>query len=187
MSLRRGFKAAANRIAVQLRADIGLRAEDPIDLDVLGKSLDVPIVPLTSFANRLGWAVRQLTKNDPSAFSAVTLPRGDGRHFILHNDCHAPVRQRSNIAHEFSHIVLKHPMMPPLDASGCRQVDRDIEDEAAWLSGVMLIPDQAAFQILIRGLDDKAASLEYGVSLKMLRLRINMSGANIRMARRHVN
>src|SRR4051812_26134934 len=99
MSLRRGFKAEANRIAVRLRSDLGLRPHDPMDFDSLGEKLDVPIIPLSAFSKTCSSAVRQLTRGDPSAFSAVTVPRGEGKHLILHNDAHAPVRQRSNISH----------------------------------------------------------------------------------------
>lgn len=183
MSLRRGFKAEANRIAVRLRSDLGLRPYDPMDLDALGRMLDVPIVPLSFFAKNCGSAVRQLTHCDRGAFSAVTLPRGEGQHFILHNDGHAPVRQRSNISHEFAHIALKHPMTLPLDSSGCRSIDRDIEEEANWLGGAILISDPAALHILSNGMSETDACARYGVSMDMLRFRINASGARIRMSR----
>lgn len=93
------------------------------------------------------------------------------------------MRQRSNISHEFAHIVLKHPMTLPLDPFGCRNIDRDVEDEANWLSGAMLISDAAALHILSDGMSETDACLRYGVSAQMLRFRLNASGARIRVSR----
>ena len=118
----------------------------------------------------------------PQAFSAVTVPCGN-RKIVLHNDSHSLARQRSNITHEFSHILLGHPLTLPLDEHGCRRIDRDIEDEANWLAGVLLIPDAAAIRILRLGWPQDRACNFYGVSAQMLTFRINMSGARILLAR----
>jgi hypothetical protein len=78
-------------------------------------------------------------------------------------------------------------MTPALDLSGCRIIDQDVEDEASWLESAILIPDPAALHIVSNGMDDLTASRVYGVSIKMLRYRIDMSGARIRMSRRRGN
>src|SRR5687767_14162392 len=148
MKLRRGFKAEADRIAVALRADLGLRPFDPMDLQALARRLDVPVVPLSTLKGPCKQAVRQLCEIDPGAFSAITLPDDAGGKFVLHNDAHTPARQRRNIAHEFSHVLLRHEMTLPLDATGCRKIDKEVEDEANWLSGAILVPAPAALFIV---------------------------------------
>jgi IrrE N-terminal-like domain len=183
MGLRRGFKAEAGRLAIRVRTELGLGERDRLDLEKLSKNLEVPVVSLSSLSPTCGDHVRQLTHTDPGAFSAVTVPCGGKKKIILHNDRHSVPRQRSNVTHEFSHILLEHPMTLPLDESGCRRIDRDVEDEANWLAGVLLIPDAAAVHVVRSGLAEDEACEFYGVSRQMLTFRINKSGARVRVAR----
>ena len=74
MSLRRGFKASANRISIRLRRGQGLPAHAPIDLAVVVARLQIEIVPLSLFEVEFPKAVRQLVHLDDGAFSATTLP-----------------------------------------------------------------------------------------------------------------
>lgn len=82
---------------------------------------------------------------------------------IIHNDRHHPHRQRSNICHELSHCFLGHKCTPPLTEDGNRTRDNDIEAEANFLAGVLLITNEAAIHIVREGLVSQAQSL-YGVS-----------------------
>jgi IrrE N-terminal-like domain len=183
MSLRRGFKAEASRISLGLREDLRLAPEAPIDLHAAAAKLRVAIVPLSEFANEYPIAVKQLTEIDPMAWSAGLLPVGVGKRILLHNDAHSPGRQSSNIAHELAHVLLEHPCTLPLDASGCRVVDRDVEEEANWLAGVILIPDAAAVHIVRSALTTEETCRLYSVSIDLLRMRINLSGARKRVGR----
>lgn len=183
MSLRYGFKAEANRISLRLRQSLGLRPEAPIDLDAAARRLNLEVVPLSSFLDECPDAVRQLTFTDRGAFSAATIPCGPQRRLIVHNDGHDRRRQRSNIAHEIAHMLLEHAFTLPIDNSGCRIVDRDIEDEASWLGAAILISDPAALYIVRSSMDTMTACETYGVTEPLLRMRINASGAKIRMAR----
>lgn len=74
-------------------------------------------------------------------------------------------------------------MTLPLDESGCRKIDRDVEDEANWLAGVLLVPDAAAVHVVRLGQSQDEACEFYGVSRQMLTFRINKSGARVRVAR----
>jgi hypothetical protein len=185
MSLRRGFKAEANRISLGLRTSLRLAPHAPIDLNLVAKSLDVPIILLSTLMADCPDAVRHLTVTDQGAFSAATLPLGDGRHVIVHNDSHSRARQRSNISHELSHVILKHPFTLPIDPTGCRNLDRDIEDEANWLGSVILISDEAALHIVREAMDARTACTRYEVSGPLLRMRLNSSGAHIRVGRQY--
>lgn len=182
MSLARGFKANANRISLRLRKSLDLRPEDPVDLLIVAARLKITVVPLTEFAAEYPSAVRQLTVTDPGAFSAATLPLGDKK-IIVHNDKHDPGRQSNSIAHEMAHVLLGHSFTLPIDASGCRNVDRDLEDQANWLGPTLLISNEAAIHIVRTNMDSAAACKLYKVSLPLLRMRINGSGAVIRFKR----
>ena len=183
MSLRHGFKSRANEISVRLRRGQGLVAHAPIDLRLIAKRLDIDIVPLGSFGQQHPVAVKQLSIIDPGAFSAATLRGECGKCIIVHNDSHDPGRQENSLSHEIAHVLLGHPFSLPIDISGCRNIDRDIEDEAAWLGATILISNEAALHILRSDLDDDAACKIYGVSLQLLRMRVNASGARIRLNR----
>jgi hypothetical protein len=183
MSLRRGFKANANRISVRLRESLGLRPDAPIDLTAIAARLGITIVPLSSFAAEHTAAVCRLMQIDPSAFSAATLDVEGGKRIILYNDAHELGRQTNSIAHEIAHVLLGHRSTLPIDTSGIRALDRDVEDEANWLGSTILISDAAALRILRDHLDTDAACALYKVSAAVLRMRINASGAVIRMKR----
>jgi Zn-dependent peptidase ImmA (M78 family) len=182
VSLRRGFKANANRISLRLRKGLTLRPEDPIDLTLIAARLEIATVPLTDFTRECPSEVRQLTVVDRGAFSAATLRIGQ-RKIIIYNDAHDSGRQMNSVAHEISHVLLGHPLTLPIDASGCRNVDRDIEDQANWLGPTILISNEAAMHIVRTGMDTAEACKLYRVSEPLLRMRLNASGAVIRLRR----
>ncbi|WP_442778631.1 ImmA/IrrE family metallo-endopeptidase [Actinomadura sp. WAC 06369] len=95
-------------------------------------------------------AIQHLSVQDTSAFSAVTVFRGTKR-TIVHNDMHSHQRQANDICHEAVHGLLMHPATPAIDARGCRIWNEDLENEAKWLAGVLLVPEQAAVRIVRLG------------------------------------
>ena len=183
MGLPRGFKAKANRIAVGIRCQMGLRPDAPVDPRCLAEWLEIPLVPLIMFANELPVSVRQLRVEDLSAFSAVLIRLDHQRQIILYNDSHRIPRQNSSIAHELSHVLLLHPATPPFDSSGHRAVDNEIEQEADCLAAHILISNEAAMRIVWSGETLQDVSERYGVSAEMLEFRLNTSGARKRKAR----
>jgi Zn-dependent peptidase ImmA (M78 family) len=168
--LRRGFKAEANRIALRIREQMGLEAIAPIDPLAVCERFEIQVFPLSALEHQYPFLER-----DTSAFSAVTVPRGIQR-AIVHNDTHHPNRQRSNICHELAHCFLGHECTPPLTEKGERARDGGIEEEANFLAGNLLVPNEAAIHIVSKGIEDQAQQI-YGVSAQMLNFRIRMSGA----------
>ena len=126
---------------------------------------------------------RHLLTKETDAFSALTVFEGN-RRLIVHNDCHAIVRQNSNLTHELSHGLLHHPASPALDeTTGCRIFNGTNEDEASWLTGELLVTPQMALAIARGRFKEHAAARRLGVSQQMLRWRINMTGARKRVSR----
>lgn len=171
MGLRRGFKAEANRIALRVREKLSLAPIAPIDPILVCKHFDIGLLKLSE----LDVDVARFLGADRSQFSAVTVPRGH-QTAILHNDSHDPKRQRSNICHELAHCFLGHACVPPLTADGERTRDSAQEEEAHFLGGVLLLPDEAAKRIVLRGLRSTACEC-YGISDEMLNFRLRLSGA----------
>ncbi len=103
---------------------------------------------------------------------------------ILFNDSHSLARQNSDLAHELAHLLLAHPPEEISACARCRSFDQEVENEANYLAGCILITNQAACRIAWAGLDLTVAQELYGVSAEMLNYRLNVSGARKRAARR---
>ena|SRR5579885_3117563 len=182
MAFRRGFKSEGNDIVVEVRHELGLSLYDRLDPYRLAALLEIPVVGLSSLLEDAP-AVDHLLRAEPEVFSAVTVFAGHAR-TIVHNDAHARVRQVSNLSHELSHALLLHPPTPALDNNGCRHWNQDIEDEANWLSGALLVPEAAAILIAKGHWPDRAdAARHFGVSQQMIRYRLNTTGALVRVQR----
>jgi hypothetical protein len=180
--LRRGFKKEAHAFAREVRADLGLTPVDPLDPFTLADFLEIPVYPLSDLRDGAAPAVRHLMERDPSAFSAVTIFEGT-RKTIWHNDGHAVVRQRSNLAHEIAHALLFHTPGSDPDPVRSRPWNRTAEDEAQWLGGALLVSLEAALAIARAGTDVVSAAARYGVSTDMMTYRLNVTGALIRADR----
>jgi len=150
---------------------MGLEDIAPINPENICKRLEIELIEMT----KLGCDVSAFCGTDSSCFSAMTVPMGH-KLAIVHNDTHHSNRQRSNICHELAHCFLGHKGAPPLLENGERSHDSQIEAEANFLAGCLLIPNEAAVYIVENGLI-RQASLTYGVSPKMLDYRLKVSGA----------
>lgn len=175
MSFRRGFKTEANQIATEIRTELGLSKIAPFDPWALAEHLAIDILPLSGMLNEAP-SVTHFLNEGRDTFSAMTVFHGTAR-LIIHNDKHSKGRQNSNIAHELSHALLQHPPMPPLSELGLRNFDKNIEDEANWLAGALLIPEPAALNIVRQRIDLAMAASQYGVSSQMVSYRLNVTGA----------
>src|SRR4030095_9462634 len=79
-------------------------------------------------------------------FSAVTVVLGS-RRLIVVNDSHAATRQASNLAHELGHVVLEHEPHRLVIQNGCRVWNSEMENEATWFGGALLVPREAALLV----------------------------------------
>ncbi|MYQ30530.1 ImmA/IrrE family metallo-endopeptidase [Streptomyces cellulosae] len=181
MAFRRGFKTEANSLALEVRSELRLGALDRLDPFILAEHLAIPVIALSDLATT-SRAAGHLLNVDPGAFSAVTVFRGSMR-TILHNDGHSDGRISSNITHEAEHGLLQHRPTPALDDRGCRLWDQDVEDEAQFLSGALLVPEDAALAIARGRFTKPAAAAHFGVSEKMIQYRLNVTGAVGRVER----
>ncbi|MEN3281355.1 MAG: hypothetical protein V7607_2495 [Solirubrobacteraceae bacterium] len=92
------------------------------------------------------------------------------------NDAHTPERQVNSMSHELSHFLLGHDPHVAFGDVGDRTMMREIEDEADWLAGCLLAPASgipAAMEACGGRLD--GASEHYGVSVQLMRWRVNMT------------
>lgn len=185
MGYRRGFKSEANATAREVRAELDLKNLDRLDPMRLAARLGVPVVAVSDLALDAPAAVHHFTHVDSGAFSAATIFAGH-RRMIVHNDAHLVERQASNLAHELGHALLLHDPTPALDDRGCRLWNQNIEDEAQWLAGALLLTEDAALWIARGGAGVAEASAQFGISEQMVTYRLNVTGARKRVARAHL-
>jgi Zn-dependent peptidase ImmA (M78 family) len=184
VSLRRGFKAEAERISADVREEMNLSLHERLDPICLARHLCLPVMNLREAARHLGdpeLATYFLTE-DTDSFSALTLFYGM-RRVIIHNESHAPTRQASNIAHEISHCLLEHPPEPVLDLDGHRRWNEQLEMEATWLGGTLLMPRAGALRIARSGLPVDQIARHFGVSEPLCRWRLNETGVASQLQR----
>lgn len=122
----------------------------------------------------------------PEIFSGALLPHRTGA-VIVENDAHQVDRRRSTMGHEMAHVVGEHKFGTSLvNERGCRTADKVQEDEAAEISGELLIPFEAAKRLARREATDDEVALRFGVSAELARWRMNATGARI-IAQRAAN
>jgi hypothetical protein len=174
--LRYGFKADAERLACEVRAELALDLLDPIDCIEVCKRLGVPVITvpeLVSSGASLSSVQRLLS---PSAkFSALTVAAGTKR-LIVYNPTHPAGRRANSLAHELSHILLEHPLLPALGSGGCRLWDSTLEGEADWRAGALLVPRGTALEWMRSNGSVEQGAIRFGVSQALFRWRVNQTG-----------
>lgn len=180
--LRSGFTRDAESIAEGVRRELGLGNIVKLDPHALADHLDVPVLSLTQLSQvgtsvpGIDAAIDVLRGPEQSALSAVTVFAGTHR-LIVYNDQHAPARQASDICHEIAHGLLLHTPSPALDDHGCRAWNTDVENEADYLGGALLMPGKGARWVAKCGMTPATAAARFGCSHEMVNWRINESGA----------
>ena len=182
MALRWGFKTEANRLANELRTEIGVGIKSPLDPWKLARHLAIPILTLSSMKAEAKAAVAHFMRRDQKAFSAATIFRGSKRIVVL-NDAHHVHRQASSLAHETGHIVLWHEPECAITDAGVRVWNPDQEREAEFIGGALLVSEDAALEIARLRQPLSTAAEAFGVSLEMMTYRIGITGAYKRVAR----
>jgi Zn-dependent peptidase ImmA (M78 family) len=177
--MRRGFKEEMKRLVSELRGELGLDAHASLDPRDLAEQYGIPVFPLTEMSE---WGCSPETlahyaSDSKATFSAALIPCGTSR-MIIDNDNHAPTRRRASLAHEMGHVLLEHPFTEAvLTADGCRAVHPDLEEEAHWFGGELLIPFDAATTWARRGASNDEVASHHGVSVQYAGMRMNTSGA----------
>ena len=178
MTLRRGFKTEAERIALEIRAELGWSATDALDVLAVAQHLAIPVVPMSDLAGGDGvnGFKRVFRTREQDSFSAITVFAGTAR-LVVHNDSHHPNRQASDIAHELSQCILEHVPTPLRDGGcGCRDWNPTYEAEADWLGGTLLVPREGALHFVKLGWNISQIAAHYRVSDKLAGMRIHLTG-----------
>ena len=184
--MERGFKSRCEEIARRLRFELGLGSADPLTVEILATHLDVSVWSVSE----IGLSeedLRQLVNVDGGSWSAITVSVFD-RYAVVFNPTHTDGRHSSNVMHELSHLILGHdPTTMFFVGEGelaLRGYNSDIEEEANWLAGALLLPRDALVHIRKTRMPDDQARLIYNVSNRMLNYRLRMTGVNRQFGRK---
>ncbi|MCD2191367.1 ImmA/IrrE family metallo-endopeptidase [Actinomycetospora soli] len=195
--MRRGFKAQAERHAAELRTAANCSDLETIHLPRLAFHLKVGVLA----GHRVLGDVQpflDLHAEQPGAFSGATFHMDDGRIVVIYNpviyetgDVLTPQRAqthgrtRSDVAHEFSHLVLGHTLREVKSIAGhpFLSCDPEQEEEANWLAGCLLLPRP----LLLKAARDQEADSHLAerthTTVDMARWRMNATGARMQAAR----
>ena len=176
MALRRGFKSEAERIARRVRTELGIGAAKPVAPEILAELLGIEVRAGDELIPRERF--NKLEDIQPDSFSACTIRPSADRLVVVYNPLSAMSRQRSDIAHELAHALLDHDLsrVERLGDVTFLSCDPTQEEEAAWLSGCLLLPRALLLAEVRRGSDAKDIAKKCGVSERMAQYRLDVTG-----------
>lgn len=176
----RGFKTWCENTSESLRRKLGKKTHEPLDPFDLAKVLDVEVWDLDSVTGLTPAALRHLSSAAGDEWSAVTVYIGD-RLIVVLNPRHLRPRQASNLMHELAHVIRGHePASMIASEAGffLRTFDAQQEAEAGWLAASLLLPRTALAYCQSRLIPMDQVMSDYGVSQKMLRYRMGVTGVS---------
>ena len=173
--MRRGRVTHLREVAREVRGELGLDTLAPFDPAGCARLYGIDIVQMSSLEG-VDLALTHFASDETALFSGALVRRGSGA-FIVLNDFHAPVRQRSTLSHEMAHLLLEHEFTQLIhSAAGCSH-ERDQEEEADYLGGELLIPFAAAVRLARQEQPDADVAARMITSVQMARWRMNATGA----------
>jgi hypothetical protein len=190
MVLERGFKSWAERSAISLRSELGLRPFEPLPPARLASHMEVHLCTPPDIPGISQSVLDQLLKHDPSGWSGVSIQRFGGA-VVIYNPEHSSGRQSNDIMHELAHLILDHkPTTVILSQDGSlvmRSFNEQQEEEADWLAGCLLLPREALVHSARLGLDVQQIADKYFVSEPLATFRRRITGIDAQMRRRRLS
>ena len=176
MALRRGFKSEAERIARRVRADLGVSATQSVAPEHIAELLGIEVRAGDELLPRERF--QELEDIQPDSFSACTLRPSPDRVVVVHNPLSPKTRQKSDVAHELAHTLLDHNLsrVQRLGDVTFLSCDPIQEEEAAWLSGCLLLPRALLLAEVSSGATARDIARKHGVSEKMAQYRLDVTG-----------
>lgn len=165
-------------VAREEREDLGLSPFDRLDPYVLAEQHSIPVYPIDELGTSplAVEAIQRLTTTGQHLWSAALIPVSRFR-IIIENTVHPPQRRVSSVAHELAHHLLEHPFDEALlnIDTQCRNFDQTKEKQAKFLSGELLVPQQAARRAAFADMSTEAVAIRFGVSTQFAQMQ--MAGA----------
>ena len=179
--LKRGFKAKAERISNQFRAEFALEFNQPLCGFKLAKHLDIEVIsPEILGLDHNELDVLMGNQAESSGWSALTMTDCNNKKIIIHNTRAIKARQQSDLMHELAHIICEHKIVVPegiVLPSYMRYYDKSQEAEAEYLGSALQLSRECLVWALTTGKMSKSdVATNYTASLTMVNYRINTTG-----------
>ena len=154
---------------------MGLSPGDCMDASELARHVGCVVHPADELVDVA--KLKKLKRIQDDAFFACTFKLSGG-HAIVFNPLMPETRRNSDIAHEVSHIVLDHRLsrLERLGDVAFLSCDKQQEEEAAWLSGCLLLPRSALVHDLMRGMQSTTIARNRVLSKEMVDYRRRVTG-----------
>lgn len=162
-------------IATKQRNILGLKAYEALPAKALAKYFKATIFTAETVPNAEPEQVKILC-NDDSWSAGIIYQKPL---LIVHNSRHTPVRQRSNLMHEFAHVILKHKMIKYDAKTGLPLRQKQYEDEAVYLGSCLQIPRRGLLWAKQKQMTISQIALHFDASEEMVKLRSNVNGISI--------
>ena len=182
MALRRGVKAEAERLANDIWSEMSLTPNDGMDAVKLAEHVGCIVRPADALVD-IG-KLKELHRIQHDAFFACTFELPSDRYAIVFNPLMSDRRRNSDIAHEVAHIVLGHSLsrLERLGNIAFLSCDKQQEEEAAWLSGCLLVPRFALIHDLRKRRTPGTIARNRVLSRGMVDYRIRVTGVERQLA-----
>lgn len=182
--MHRGFKSQAEKLSLELRVGIGLAVCDRLYPKQFLETRGITVWAPSDIPGVDPKDVAQLTVNDPDGWSGLTVREGDAT-AIIFNPTHRDTRLANTLMHEWAHIELRHkPNRVDRSQQGLLLLSdypAEVEEEADWLAGAMLLPRDGLLHHLALGLSAHSIADHYGVSEPLATWRLRMTGVEKQM------
>jgi hypothetical protein len=184
--LRRGFKTWCENASCGYRRDLKLPKYARLDPRDLARHIGVAVWAPNDIPGLDPQVLNHLLHVDPDSWSAVTLTVSEIS-VVITNTSHPETRQNNTLAHELSHLILKHQpaqaFVTPDGMMVMNEYNRVHEEEGNCLSATLLVPREGLLHLLsLRWSDDQIAA-HFGISMDLLRMRKNLTGVERQLGR----
>jgi hypothetical protein len=133
MPFERGFKTRCENISESIRRDLGLNPSAPLPMEPLATYLIVQLFEPTDVSGISDASLQTLLVDHSNEWSALNVSK-NGTSIVIYNPANSVRRRSSDLAHESSHLILRHApstLMFALDGTWTlRSFNAQQEDEA---------------------------------------------------------
>lgn len=179
--LKHGFKAKAERLALEYRKQLDLSDFSPLCAFKLAEHLSIPVYKATDFIT-LPSEIASLKANDghDCGWSALTMKTNSGNTIIINNPYHSIPRQQSDLMHELAHIICEHSFESlelefPIPM-GMRSFNELHEEEAKCVGSSLQITRSGLLWGLKKNLNNDQLADHFNASVDMVKYRLRMTG-----------
>ena len=179
--LKRGFKAKAEKLAIQYRESLNIHSCDPLCAIKLAEHLKISVYDATEFITKPSEINLLSGANGKDCeWSALTMTSKVGNRIIIYNPFHSVARQQSDLMHELAHIICKHEIhQVETDFEipfGMRDYDEEQEKEAEWLGSTLQLTKPCLLWARKRNMATIEIAAHFNASVEMVTYRMNITG-----------